>query len=68
MQYGIGFGIVAGIITGPLPVGVLPSTSTDPAADALALLYAASVLWTGPLVFVIAVIAVGLFRIARIPS
>ena len=68
MQYGTGLGIVAGIITGALPVRVLPSTSTGQAADALAVLYAASVLWAGLLVFVIVVLAVGLFRIARIPS
>jgi hypothetical protein len=68
VQYGTGLGIVAGIITAPLTVGGLPSTSTDQAADPLVLLYAASLLWMGLLVLVIAVIAVGLFRIARIPS
>jgi hypothetical protein len=68
MQYGTGLGIVVGIIAGAVPIRVLPSTSTGVAADALALLYAASLLWTGLLVFVIVVIAAGLFRIARIPS
>jgi len=68
VQYGTGLGFFAGIITGALPIGFLPSTSTGEAADGLVLLYAASLLWTGLLVFVIAVIAAGLFRIARIPS
>jgi hypothetical protein len=68
VQYGSGFGIVAGFISGALHIGVLPSTSTGTAADALVLLYAASLLWTGLLVVVIAVIATGLIRIARIPS
>jgi hypothetical protein len=67
VTYGSGFGIIAGLISGAVP-RVLPSTSTSTAGDALALLYAASLLWTALLVVVIAVIATGLLRIARIPS
>lgn len=68
MQYGTGLGIVAGIVMGPVPIATLPSTSTDATIDMLALLQTASVIWTGLLVVIIAIIATGLFRIARIPS